>query len=927
MNLRDLFESALALAPSARAAFLDAQCPDPAVRARVESLLRADASEDEPVSRAGFNHLANAIGDAAASSPEPPPPPGSRIGPFEIVRVIGEGGSSTVFEAHRELEGARQTVALKLLRQNLLSPEARRRFGREQRALIRLQHPNIARMIEAGLTSEGLAYIALEFVDGVPITDFAQARALGTRERLQMFATVCRAVDAAHRALIVHRDIKPSNVLVTADGEVKLLDFGIAKLLADETGPEATVLPAFTPAYAAPEQVEGGVITTATDVYSLGIVLRELLTGERTQGGGAPTPRTVVAGQDSAARLSRTTQRLTGDIGAVVTKATEADPMRRYTSAGEFAEEIRRVIEGRPVYAQPQTRRYRMARFLARHRGSVAASVMFLVALVAALGVALWQARVAHDQAARANLQTQHAETVRDFLVSVFETAQADVPRERRPTVEQLVDDAGDKVLRDDLLASDTRVDLLLALAKVNGAIGDYEREHALLDRATADLNRLNAPSDELALRVRVLRASAFAAQARPDEAIALLQPLRASLVERGGRVAIDALLVLADALSGANRSDEAEAVAVEARSLAERVVDGRGVILRVDAARARYLVNAQKFAQGLSLAQAAWTKWKAQSHDASREALDLVSSIALAAEMTGDLAQADAAYREAIALAERLYVRPHPDTAGAIGIYGSFLVAKARYDDAEPYILRALEMRRRLFGDAHPDTLNSLAALGRLRAGQMRRDEARDAFAEGVAICVREHIRHNVCPRLIGALSQMLGMQGDLDGARTNAEQAVAMQRELTGESSAQLVGPLGQLARAQVKQAHYADAMTTTDELLAIAARNGSGDSKDAHYARFQRALALYGLGRNREAVDLANDVVAVHKKATPDEKTTLFSMLALQARALAREHRSDEARTAAAEALAITRKPQPADPAMLAELTQLANGRHID
>ncbi|HEX6833752.1 MAG TPA: protein kinase, partial [Rudaea sp.] len=200
-TLRDLFESALALPADERAAFLDAHCPDAAVRARVESLLRADASQDEPLSSAKLDRLAYAIGDASA----PAPPPGSRIGPFEIVRVIGEGGSSTVFEAHRELEGARQSVALKLLRQNLLSPEARRRFGREQRALIHLEHPNIARMIEAGLTPDGLAYIALELVDGVPITDFARARALGTRERLQMFATVCRAVDAAHRALIVHR--------------------------------------------------------------------------------------------------------------------------------------------------------------------------------------------------------------------------------------------------------------------------------------------------------------------------------------------------------------------------------------------------------------------------------------------------------------------------------------------------------------------------------------------------------------------------------------------------------------------------------------------------------------------------------------------------------------------------------------------------
>ncbi|HJT98867.1 MAG TPA: tetratricopeptide repeat protein, partial [Rhodanobacteraceae bacterium] len=374
--------------------------------------------------------------------------------------------------------------------------------------------------------------------------------------------------------------------------------------------------------------------------------------------------------------------------------------------------------------------------------------------------------------------------------------------------------------------------------------------------------------------------------------------------------------------LSGANRSDEAQATAADARALAERATAGRDLLLlRVDAARARDLVNAQKFKEGLDLADAAWARWKAEPREAPREAIDLLSSISLAAEMSGDLARADAAYREAIAVAERLYVRPHPDTAWAVGAYGSFLVAKARYDEAEPYVVRALAMRRALFGDAHPDTLNALAALGRLRSGQLRRGEARAAFEEGVEICRREHIRHNVCPRLVGSLSQTLAAEGDLDGARTHAEQSVAMQRELTGAGSAQLIGPLGFLARTEVKQSRYADALATTDELLAIAAQNGSGESKDAHYARFQRALALYGLGRNREALDLVAEVVALHKRKTPDEKTTLFSMLALEARALAREHRFDDAQPIAAEALAIGPKPQPLDPAIVDELTRLA------
>ncbi|MEO7430914.1 MAG: protein kinase [Dokdonella sp.] len=915
MTLRDLFEGALPLTVSAREEFLDANCPDLAVRARVEAMLRASATDDEAISSARLDGLARAIGDVPAVLPA-----GSRIGPFGIVRVIGEGGSSTVFEAQREVEGASQHVALKLLRQSLLSPDARRRFGREQRALIQLQHPNIARMVEGGVTEGGQAYIALELVDGQPITAYADGRNLGVRERLGLFMTVCKAVDSAHRALIVHRDIKPSNVLVNTEGEVKLLDFGIAKLLADDLEPEATLLQAFTPAYAAPEQKAGGVITTATDVYSLGIVLGELLTGARTGDDASRTPSgpngvgPVVLGGPATRR------RLRGDLDAVVTKATEPDPERRYTSAGALADDIERVLDDRPVRAQPQTRAYRMRKFVVRHKGGVATTVAFVLAILSALGIALWQAHVARDEAARADSQTRRAETVRDFLVSIFQSAQADVPRERRPTVEQLVDDAGDKLLRDTALDVSGRTDLLLTLAKVSIAIGAYERAHSLLDRAAPAIERLPLSSVDV-LRTRVLRANARLGQAKPEQAIALLAPLRGSLAGRSDAAGVEALLALAGALSGANRSDEAQAVANDAHAVADRVAEQRGeLLLSVDVLRARDFITAQKFAQGLAVAREARARWKAQAREPSSELLDLMYQLGVAEEFTGDLTRADAAYREAIALAERLYVRPHPDTASAIGIYGSFLVAQARFDDADPYILRALAMRRALLGDAHPDTLNSMAALGRLRAGQMRRDEARAAEEEGVRICKREHIRHNVCPRLFGALSQILAAQGDLDGALANADQAVAMQRELTGEGSAQLAGPLGQLARAQVKRGRYADALATSDELLAIAARNGSDESKEGRYARFQRALALYGLGRNREALDLAGDVVAAQKLKTPNEKTTLFSMLALHARALSRAGRHDEAKSVAAEALAIERKPQPLDPVIVADLQRL-------
>ncbi|MBN8482499.1 MAG: tetratricopeptide repeat protein, partial [Xanthomonadales bacterium] len=377
-----------------------------------------------------------------------------------------------------------------------------------------------------------------------------------------------------------------------------------------------------------------------------------------------------------------------------------------------------------------------------------------------------------------------------------------------------------------------------------------------------------------------------------------------------------------AGAMGGMNDLVAARRTFADARALAAQLASGKAqAVRRVDVAEADALAIEQRFPEALELADAARTRWSADGAPPDRRMLDLLATIATAASSTGDLERADAAHREAIALAERIHARPHPDTAWVIGSYGSFLVSKARYAEAEPYIERALAMRRNLLGDTHPDTLNALAALGRLRSGQLRRDEARRAFEEGVEHCRAGQVRHPVCPRLLGSLSQMLLADGADAEAERLAARAVEEQRALSGDESPPLVTPLQFLARIQVRRLRYDEALQTTDTLLAIATRAGTLASKDVRYARFQRALALFALGRNDEALELARAVVSEQKAKTPDEKSTLFSMLMLEARALARAGQRDNAKQSAAEALAIEPKPRGTDAAMLANLARIA------
>lgn len=346
-----------------------------------------------------------------------------RFGSYRIIREIGHGGMGTVFLAERDDGEFDQTVALKLVRQSIADSAVIERFRRERQILAGLNHPNIAVLYDGGISDRGEPFIAMEYVEGLSLTEHADSLQLSVQARLRLFLKVCSAVAFAHRNLVVHRDIKPSNILITADGDPKLLDFGLAKAFENEAAKAQTEVFAFTPAYASPEQITGKPITTASDIYSLGVVLYELLTGTKPLQLDNKTINEVYSTVTTAEPVppsslpESSTKLLKGDIDNIVLMALRKEPERRYATVEDFADDIRRHIDGRPVSARPNTFGYLAGKFLARNRLAVAAGALVVISLITGLAFALWQANVARSERDRAEKRFQDVRQLSNSLL------------------------------------------------------------------------------------------------------------------------------------------------------------------------------------------------------------------------------------------------------------------------------------------------------------------------------------------------------------------------------------------------------------------------------------------------------------------------------------------------------------------------------
>ncbi len=750
-----IFAGALTLPAAERMEFVRRACAsDEALRAEVAHLLEAAESADTL-----FEELAPGAPSAAGPGPDETLEAGARIGAYRLERLIGEGGMGAVYAAERADGQFEQRVAIKVVHPSQIRAGALiQRFLRERQILARLEHPHIARLYDGGVTEGGRPYLVMEYVDGVPITEYCDARRLSVRERLRLFGDVGRAVQYAHGQLVIHRDLKPSNILVAADGEVKLLDFGIAKLLEEDVEATATRTGGrlLTPAYAAPEQIRGGDVSTATDVYQLGVLLYELLTGRRPHATEDRTPfeieRAVCEEEpgrpsrsltDGAAAARRTepdalARALSGDLDTVILKALDKEPARRYAGAGELVDDTDRFLAGLPVTARPATATYRARKFAARHRVGVALSSLFVLVLAGYAVTVTAQARQIALERDRARTEAARAEQVTTVFADLFEGAD--------PFAEEIQGGADVRVsdvlehgavrVRDELSDQpEVQARLLEVIGVVYLNLGRYEEAEPLFRESLAVYEGLGGPPDaargevtaylaELLQETGEIEASDSLFRAALEIQRAVLPPndpaLASTLTRFGGLLWFN----MGD-------YDGADTVFREALAIRRTALDRDDPDLTSSLNSMANLLHSQgDYAGAEPFYREAIELYREQLGEHPNVAI-VESNFAALLRDKGDYEEAEAVQREALEMHRRTQGERNIDVALGLGALGSILLERGRWAEADSALQAGLEQQLEIFDPGNPYVVRTRHYIARLRIAQGRHDEARALLEE----------------------------------------------------------------------------------------------------------------------------------------------------------------------------------------------------
>jgi serine/threonine-protein kinase len=882
-QIERLFLAALEHPKAERGAFLDAACgADKALRAGVLELLRADEEAGEFLER------------PLVQPPRPSPTeadqrPGVAVGPYRLLRKIGEGGMSAVFLAARSDDVYEKQVAVKLFRLGPEWPDLLARFRAERQILASLDHPCIAKLLDGGSTARGTPYFVMEYVDGLPIDAYCDRERLSVEARLELFRKVCAAVQCAHASLIVHRDIKPSNILVRPDGEPKLLDFGIAKLLdpeglAVEVDRTHTGQRLMTPAYASPEQVRGEPITTAADVWALGVLLFELLTGRRPhdlenrtlpealrliteEDPGPPSlavnapaagvPDTTLAAHYAARGMTRDQlrRRLQGDLDNIVLKAIRREPARRYGSVEQLAEDVRRHLVGLPVMARPDTLGYRAGKFVRRHRLGVGFGAVFALVVLGFGTVTLVQSRRLAGALSQAQREAAKARAASRFLRETVGAANPFGGVGREVTVLEVLRRKGATLGESFADQPETAATIRATLGATYLDLGRLEEAEPLLEEALSTRKKVLGRHPEVAEslldlgKLLTVKGDFTSAEALLREALALQQELfGAEALETSEALYRRGQLFLAKGDYGEAEDLLRRCLGIRRRLLSAtdlrlaRCVRGLGwVLLR----KADYAGAEAFFREDLSIARRSSPPGGAET----AVALHGLASVLL---MKGDLAGAEPLFRESLSIRRALLGGEHTAVADSLGNLAIVRAERGFLDEAIDLDREALAIFKKVLGEQSQEVAsmskNLAADLG--RAGRLR--EARELLETTLALHRRiwKDGKHEDIADDLDNLGHVLLLEGRLGEAETHFRRGLEISRAVLGADHPSTANTLSHLASTLHRKGDRDAALALYEEALQILSSKLPPDHVHLARCRFDLGGLLIELRRYPEA-----------------------------------------------------------------------------
>ncbi len=776
-KIKQLFNAALGCDPAERRAFLDhASEGDPSLAVAVERLLSAREQSEGFIETPAVSFVAESLLDMSVEN--------HRIGQYRVISEIGHGGMGTVYLAERDDDEYHKQVAIKVVRRGLDTEDILRRFRNERQILARLDHPNIARLLDGGTTSYGLPYFVMEYVEGLPLTEYCERNDISLTERLRLFRAVCSAIHFAHQNLVIHRDIKPGNILVTPEGAPKLLDFGIAKLLepAQNAQSTRTEFRAMTPEYASPEQARGDAVTTASDIYSLGVLLYHLLTGHRPYRlktantdeitraiceQEAEKPSAVVSREKDGEKLRR---RLKGDLDNIVLKALRKEPQRRYSSVEQFSEDIRRHDQGLPCLARKDTFTYRSAKFVRRNKVAAAAAALVLLTLMAGIVATFWQARraeresrIATEERDRARREQAKAERINSFLQQMLAYANPSwyAPGKGKAhdlTVIEALDEAARRIESE--LNDQPEIK-----AEIHTTIGDTYRAIGRLDLAQAHFE------SALALRLALFGEDHI----KTAESFFYLGGVKSL---RGDRL-------------------EAERLYRQALDIQRRKDEGNNLpYIILDLAS---LLNVKdEFAEAESLLIEAldiFTKRYGADHVTVAIAQEYLGSTYI---QWGDIDKAEAHVQEAM----RLYAKTSGShTGGALKHLSLIQTQRGNHKEALRLLSEAYDVHRKIHGEWHPFSASLFLSLAHSRYLLSGTAKAGRELEKAIAIySERMSSSQNEAPSVaIGIMLSLTGQHARAEAIISEALRQYSRSMPKDGRTLAETKGALGECLMAQ--------------------------------------------------------------------------------------------------------------------------------